>query len=294
MGGGTFGVDAAARVLFRQDGAGPEPRRSAPCSPACSRRRPNTRRTSTCRPRAPAPTRCSTNMVQAGFMTEGQVFGARRNPATSSTAATTSSPNYFLDWAFDEMKKLVGTFPKSMTERVFLARTTLDMRPAARGRDRGREFARASTASDYHVSQAAAVRGRSRRRGARHGRRPRLRRQPVQPRHQRAAPARLLVQALCLCRRAEERLQRRTRSWSTGRSASATGGRTITGRLCRLDDADHGADALDQHHRGALSISIGKGNPKAGRAKIIADGAAPWGSARRCPTRRRCRSAPAR
>ena len=58
MGGGTFGIAAAARVLFRQERQGPDPRRRRPCSPACSRRRRNTPRTSTCRPRAPAPTRC--------------------------------------------------------------------------------------------------------------------------------------------------------------------------------------------------------------------------------------------
>ncbi len=40
--------------------------------------------------------------------------------------ATTARRNYFLDYAFDEMKKLVGTFPKSMSERVFLVRTSID------------------------------------------------------------------------------------------------------------------------------------------------------------------------
>ena len=59
MGGGTFGVDGAAHFYFNKsvrDVTSPKPR----CSPACSRRRPNTRRTSTCPPPAPAPTSCST------------------------------------------------------------------------------------------------------------------------------------------------------------------------------------------------------------------------------------------
>ena len=80
------------------------------------------------------------NLVEAGFMTEGQVFGARRNPATAIDRRDERSPNYYLDWAFDEMQKLVDTFPKSMTERVFLVRTALDptcsARPTARWRIR--------------------------------------------------------------------------------------------------------------------------------------------------------------
>ncbi len=60
MGGGTFGVDAAAQYLFQQVGARREPRRKPRCWRACSRRRRNSRRTSTCRRRAPAPTWCST------------------------------------------------------------------------------------------------------------------------------------------------------------------------------------------------------------------------------------------
>ena len=44
----------------------------------------------------------------------------------SSTAATSARPNYYLDWAFDDMRKLVDRFPKSVTERVFVVRTGLD------------------------------------------------------------------------------------------------------------------------------------------------------------------------
>ena len=74
------------------------------------------------------------NLVESGFMTEGQVFGARRNPAMALDRRDDRSPNYFLDYAFDEMKKLVGTFPKSMNERVFLVRTSIDSGIAARRR----------------------------------------------------------------------------------------------------------------------------------------------------------------
>ena len=96
------------------------------------------------------------NLVEAGFMTEGQVFGARRNPAMALDRRDDRAPNYFLDYAFDEMKKLVGTFPKSMNERVFLVRTSLDSGLQRVADDCGRE-------------SAAAVRPRLSRQPVRHG-----------------------------------------------------------------------------------------------------------------------------
>jgi penicillin-binding protein 1A len=39
------------------------------------------------------------NMVQANFMTEGQVLGARRHPATAVERSQLASADYFLDWA---------------------------------------------------------------------------------------------------------------------------------------------------------------------------------------------------
>src|SRR6202021_1158836 len=88
-------------VLFRQVGARREPRRA----------RANV---------------VLDNLVDAGFMSEGQVFGARRNPATPIDRRDTGAPNYYLDYAFDEMRKLVDAFPKSVTDRYFGVRTALD------------------------------------------------------------------------------------------------------------------------------------------------------------------------
>ena len=60
MGGGTFGVDGAAHFYFNKSARDVNLWRNPRCWPACSRRRPNTPRTSTCPPPAPAPTSCST------------------------------------------------------------------------------------------------------------------------------------------------------------------------------------------------------------------------------------------
>jgi penicillin-binding protein 1A len=89
-------------------------------------------------------------------MTEGQVFGARRHPATPVDRRDDRAPNYYLDWAFDDMKKLVDTFPKSMTERVFVVRTALDPN-MQRAADLAVENSLRQYGQEYHANQAAAV-----------------------------------------------------------------------------------------------------------------------------------------
>ena len=126
LGGGTFGVDAAAQYYFNKSardvnlaeaamlaGLFKAPSRFAPhINLPAARARANV---------------VLDNLVEAGFMTEGQVFGARRNPATAVDRRDERSPNYYLDWAFDEMKKLAETLPKSVHERVFVVRLALDV-----------------------------------------------------------------------------------------------------------------------------------------------------------------------
>jgi penicillin-binding protein 1A len=155
MGGGTFGVDGAAHFYFNKSvrdvnlaeaamlaGLFKAPTKFAPhINLPAARARANV---------------VLDNLVDAGFMTEGQVFGARRNPATAVDRRDENSPNYYLDWAFDEMRKLVDTFPKSYTERVFVVRTAIDMNVQRAAEDaienQLRQFGR-----DYHATQAATV-----------------------------------------------------------------------------------------------------------------------------------------
>ncbi len=121
LGGGTFGVEAASQFYFGKSvrdinlaesallaGLFKAPTRYAPHSnPVESRARAN---------------QVLTNLVDAGFMTEGQVYGARLNPARVVDRTETYAPNYFLDWAFEEVQKLM----KDKNEYVLTARTTLD------------------------------------------------------------------------------------------------------------------------------------------------------------------------
>src|SRR5712671_6392102 len=155
MGGGTFGVDAAAQYYFGKSardvslaeaamlaGLFKAPTRFAPhINLPAARARANV---------------VLDNLVDAGFMTEGQVFGARRNPARAIDRRDEGAPGYYLDWAFDEMKKLVDTFPRSLSDRAFVVRTALDPGLQRNAEDavenQIRQFGR-----DYHAKQAAAV-----------------------------------------------------------------------------------------------------------------------------------------
>ncbi len=96
------------------------------------------------------------NLVDNGFMTEGQVYGARRNPATPIDRTEEDAPNYYLDWAFDEMRKLVDTFPRSVNERFFVVRTALDSN-LERYAQHTIESALRQYGHDYGASQSAAV-----------------------------------------------------------------------------------------------------------------------------------------
>jgi penicillin-binding protein 1A len=124
MGGGNFGAAAAAEYYFGKKitdvslaeaamlaGLFKAPGRWAPhVDLAAARGRANV---------------VLSNLVDAGFLTEGQVTAARRNPATPvDRSAEANSPNYFLDWAFEETKAQVEM--SGTNANGFVVRTTID------------------------------------------------------------------------------------------------------------------------------------------------------------------------
>jgi len=125
MGGGVFGVTAAAEFYFNKNvreltlaesamlaGLYKAPTKFAPhINLPAARARAN---------------EVLTNMVQARFLTEGQVIGARRNPALAVDRSQEQLPEYFLDWALDEVKKLARRNPALAKDRIVTVRTTLD------------------------------------------------------------------------------------------------------------------------------------------------------------------------
>lgn len=92
-----------------------------------------------------------TNMVQAGFMTEGQVVGARRAPAVAVERREMSTPDYFLDWAFEEVKRRVDG-----KQKVLVARTTLDTR-LQKAAEASLESTLRESGEEYNVGQGALV-----------------------------------------------------------------------------------------------------------------------------------------
>src|SRR5690242_2851306 len=155
LGGGTFGVDAAAQFYFNKSARDVNLAESAMLAglfKAPSKFAPHINLPAA-RARANV---VLDNLVEAGFMTEGQVFGARRNPATPVDRRDEHSPNYYLDWAFDEMRKLVDTLPKSVHERVFVARLAIDVN-LQNHTEQAIESSLRQYGREYHAKQAAVV-----------------------------------------------------------------------------------------------------------------------------------------
>ena len=124
MGGGTFGAAAAAEYYFGKSvkdltlgeaammaGLFKAPTKYAPhVNLPAARARAND---------------VLSNMVEAGFLTEGQVQTARRNPATPVDRKRETTPDFYLDWAFEQVKHLT-TEKKLRGERVLIVKTPLD------------------------------------------------------------------------------------------------------------------------------------------------------------------------
>lgn len=122
MGGGAFGVEAGAQFYFGKSvrnltlaeaavlaGLYKAPTKFAPhVNLPSSRARTN---------------EVLSNLVEAGFYTAAQVHEARLHPAKFIEHGTTESPDWFLDWAFEEVQRLA----RGKHEYVLTARTTIDL-----------------------------------------------------------------------------------------------------------------------------------------------------------------------
>jgi len=154
MGGGNFGVAAASEFYFGKKitdvnlaeaamlaGMFKAPTKYAPhVDLAAARGRANL---------------VLSNLVDAGFLTEGQVTAARRNPATPvDRSHEANSPNYFLDYAFDQAKQIIET--TSTNSNSFVVRTTVDPVLQSYAEDAVTSVVR-EQGEAYNVSQAAMV-----------------------------------------------------------------------------------------------------------------------------------------
>ncbi len=154
LGGGAFGVEAASQFYFDKSardltlaesamlaGMFKAPTKFAPhVDLAASRSRANV---------------VLSNLVDAGFMTVGQVHSARAQPATPVDRGRGSSPDYFLDWAFSEVDRMAreGAFGN---ERTLVVRTALDT-PLQAHAEATVESSLRQYGEQYGVRQAAMV-----------------------------------------------------------------------------------------------------------------------------------------
>ncbi|MEQ1950735.1 PBP1A family penicillin-binding protein [Mesorhizobium sp. CN2-181] len=151
MGGGTFGIAAAADFYFGKEvqdldlaeaamlaGLFKAPAKYAPhINLPAARARANV---------------VLDNLVDSGFMTEGQVLSARLHPADIVDRGKQGSPDYFLDFAFDEVKRIAGP----TGNRSIVARTTVDL-DIQRAAEESLEFNLRQHGKEFRVTEGAIV-----------------------------------------------------------------------------------------------------------------------------------------
>jgi len=154
MGGGAFGVQAAAQFYFGKSARDIDLAEAAMLAglfKAPTKYSPNVNLPAA---RARANDVLS-NLVDAGFMTEGQVYAARRNPATPVEQTTLGSPDWYLDFAYSEIKALADA-NKLGGERVLTVRTGLDTALQTKAESVIEDMLRVN-APAYRAHQAATV-----------------------------------------------------------------------------------------------------------------------------------------
>ncbi|MCO6386004.1 transglycosylase domain-containing protein [Aliihoeflea sp. 40Bstr573] len=151
MGGGTFGITAAADFYFDKGikevtlaeaamlaGLFKAPGNYAPhINLPAARGRANV---------------VLNNLVDSHMMSEGEVLSARLRPATAIDRTSKDSPDYFLDWAFEEVKKHA---PKN-GPLALVARTTIDL-DMQRAAEESLEFHLRQHGAEYKVTEGAIV-----------------------------------------------------------------------------------------------------------------------------------------
>jgi penicillin-binding protein 1A len=95
------------------------------------------------------------NMVEAGYLTEGQIYAALRNPAAPVDRSRDLTPEWYLDYAFEEVKKLAEE-KKLGDDRVLTVRTALDTNLQKRAETVIEDQLR-QHGPNYHAKQSAMV-----------------------------------------------------------------------------------------------------------------------------------------
>lgn len=154
MGGGAYGIEAASQFYFGKsvrDVTLPEAAMLAGLFKAPTKYAPHNNP-------AVARTRANTvlyRMLDAGFITQGELLEARRAPAVAIAQSVADSPNWFLDWAYRDTLAVIDA--KGLTgDFVLEVKTTVNL-PLQTAAQNILNEELALNGEQYHVSQAAAV-----------------------------------------------------------------------------------------------------------------------------------------
>ena len=201
LGAGTYGVDAAAHRYFDKSARDVTLYEAAVIAGCSRRRRASARRATASAP----PQRTAQVLIN---MVGGRLH--HRGASRDRDAARNSSSPWRRGCGRAAAISPIGSTTRAAAMSAATMATAISSSSprsirACRRRPRRRSPRRCTRRRKGRCRAGRAGRHVARRRGARHGRRARLRREPVQPRDPGAAPAGLVLQAL--------RLSRRARAW---------------------------------------------------------------------------------
>ncbi|WP_409361696.1 transglycosylase domain-containing protein [Bartonella heixiaziensis] len=151
MGGNNFGIAAAAKFYFGKNIRNISLSESAMLAglfKAPSKYAPHNNLLA-------AQTRANvvlSNLVDGGFITESQIINAHRHPANALKKIKNSQPDYFLDWVFDEVKKMSD----QLSSHNLIIQTTLDP-DIQKAAEESVAYHLHQYGQQYRVTQAATV-----------------------------------------------------------------------------------------------------------------------------------------
>ncbi len=154
LGGGNYGVEAASQFYFGKsirDITLPEAAMLAGLFKAPSKYAPHNNLDV-------ARARANTvlyRMLDVGFITQGELLQARREPATAIAQSIADSPNWFLDWAYRDTLALLDEL-KITGDFVLEVKTTINL-PLQTAAQKIINEELAINSERYDVSQAASV-----------------------------------------------------------------------------------------------------------------------------------------
>ena len=154
LGGGNYGIEAAAQFYFGKsvrDVTLPEAAMLAGLFKAPTKYAPH-QNLELARARANT---VLYRMLDAGFITQGELLEARREPATAIAHSITDSPNWFLDWAYRDALEVMEQ--RGLTsDYVIEVKTTINL-PLQTAAQTIINDELAADGEAYHITQGAAV-----------------------------------------------------------------------------------------------------------------------------------------